>query len=144
MKRLVGRRPLGLGSSVPSQGKNCEVEPLLSFCHSACSVSEVAALGRQVSEGRDQAAVVRHEVHLRVRRALERDQPVQPLPVLRQRAGQVELELLAAVAAVLQADFARWVSACGLLLTMLITPAAVPAPNSMPEGPRSTSRRSRV
>ena len=51
MKRELGRRPLGLASTVPCQGKNCAVTPLSSFWYSPSSVSEVAALGRQVSEG---------------------------------------------------------------------------------------------
>ena len=51
MKRRVGNRPCAEGSTVPIQGKNWAVEPVLSSCHSALSVSWVAALGRQVSDG---------------------------------------------------------------------------------------------
>jgi hypothetical protein len=51
MNRLDGSRPLTFARMVPCQGRNCAVLPVLSFCHRPCSVSEVAALGRQVSEG---------------------------------------------------------------------------------------------
>lgn len=51
MNRLDGSGPLMFGRTVPCHGKNCAVLPVLSFCHRACSVSEVAAFGRQVSDG---------------------------------------------------------------------------------------------
>ncbi|MNT09599.1 hypothetical protein D3C72_1443880 [compost metagenome] len=51
VKVEVGMRPYSEGSSVPCHGKKPISEPLLSFWYDACSVSEVSAFGRQVSEG---------------------------------------------------------------------------------------------
>ena len=51
MKRFVAMVPLGFATTMPSHGKNCDVEPDLSFCQCAWSVRDVFASGRQVSDG---------------------------------------------------------------------------------------------
>lgn len=51
MKVLRGIWPYWLGSCVPCHGKKPMSEPLWSFWCSACSVSDVSALGFQVSDG---------------------------------------------------------------------------------------------
>ncbi|MCY1366593.1 hypothetical protein D9M69_534970 [compost metagenome] len=143
MKRLAGTRPNGAGSKVPSHGRNCELLPLLSFCHRPCSVSEVAALGRQVSDGaitlRSSGTWSTCESDLRCSAINRYDsEPSAFSGPVRSACSCLRPKLPNCT------PTSRWASCSGRLLTMLTTPAAVPAPNSMPAGPRSTSRRSSV
>ncbi len=117
--------------------------PVLSFCHRACKVSDVAALGRQVSEGMTSErssgtwSTCVPDVRCSATRRYDQSPSAVSAPV---RSACNCLRFQEPNCTPTSRDVCCW----GRLLTMLTTPPAVPAPKSMPAGPRSTSRRSSV
>ncbi|MNV38855.1 hypothetical protein D3C71_1304180 [compost metagenome] len=116
--------------------------PALSFCHRACKVNDVAALGCHVRDG---ASIRRSSGAYCTWVSLSR-------PTATTRYSHWPSSVTGPVRSVWisrrlslpsTTPISRCASACGRLLTRLTMPPVLPCPYSMDEGPRSTSTRSR-